>query len=58
MVILKESIKEKWFYVILLISILLFHLSSLSSYFTIEIVCSANESGSVQIFYDDGSTGF
>lgn len=58
MVILKESIKEKWFYVILLISILLFHLASLSSYFNIEIVCSANESGSVQIFYDDGSTGF
>lgn len=58
MQIFKVIAKEKLFYIILLVSILFFHLASLHSYFNVEISYSYNENGSVQLFYDDGATGF
>lgn len=58
MFIIKKSIREKVMFAILLVGILLFHFTSLQSYFYVEIVCSNNESGTVQLFYDDGVTGF
>ena len=57
-VIKKSIINEKIMFAILLMGILLFHLAMLQSYFYVEIDYSDNESGSMQLFYDDGETGF